>query len=84
MCGGNDTAGEILLCDWCNLPVHAHCVGFIGPVEGDWFCCNECSEHNPADEEVAPVYVRSRENWFHRSVSMLALQSIRSKVATGL
>jgi hypothetical protein len=54
MCDGDDTAGKILLCDLCSLPVHAHCVGFTGPVEGDWFC-NGCSGHNPANEEGAPV-----------------------------
>jgi hypothetical protein len=55
MCNGDDTAGEILLCEECETPVHAHCAFFTSPVEGDWFC-NECSEqeHNPTDEEAAP------------------------------
>ena len=49
-CGGGDDEGLILLCDGCNLPLHAHCVGFAGPVEGDWFC-GACSDDQPADSE---------------------------------
>ena len=37
-CGGGDDEGLVLLCDQCNLPVHAQCVGFEGPVLGDWLC----------------------------------------------
>ena len=48
-CGGLDDDGVILLCDGCNVPLHAHCVGFAGPVEADWFC-GEC-EDQPADSE---------------------------------
>lgn len=33
MCDGDDTAGEILLCEECELPVHAHCVFFTGPLQ---------------------------------------------------
>ena len=51
LCNGDDTEGEILLCEGCELPVHTHCVGFTGPVEGDWYC-NECSEYHPTDEEL--------------------------------
>ena len=59
MCDGDDTAGEILLCEVCDLPVHMHCVGFTGPVEGDWIC-NECSDQQVpprgfADDPSAPV-----------------------------
>ena len=50
MCGGDDSEGEILLCDECNLPLHAYCVGFTCPVEGDWLC-GECLEHQPTDPE---------------------------------
>ena len=48
-CGGLDDEGIILLCDACNVPLHAHCVGFTGTVEGDWLC-GEC-EDQPADPE---------------------------------
>ena len=37
-CGGGDDEGLVLLCDQCNLPVHAQCVGFEGPVLGEWLC----------------------------------------------
>ena len=37
-CGGSDDEGLILLCDACNLPMHADCVGFEGTVLGDWLC----------------------------------------------
>ena len=36
-CGGRDEEGLVLLCDGvCNQAFHAHCVGFVGPVTGDW------------------------------------------------
>ena len=37
-CGGGDDEGLVLLCDECHTPYHAHCVGFKGPLLGDWFC----------------------------------------------
>ena len=38
LCGGADDEGLVLLCEDCNRPIHAHCVGFEGPVLGDWLC----------------------------------------------
>ena len=49
-CDVCDVEGLILLCDGCNLPLHAHCVGFAGPVEGDWFC-GTCPDDQPVDSE---------------------------------
>ena len=49
LCDGGDDQGLVLLCDDCDKPVHAHCIGFVGPVEGDWLC-GEC-EDRPADSE---------------------------------
>jgi len=41
VCGGGDDEGLVLLCDGpCDRPFHAHCVGFKGPVEGDWLCAD--------------------------------------------
>ena len=37
-CDGSDDEGLVLLCEACNLPMHADCVGFEGPVLGDWLC----------------------------------------------
>eukprot|EP00966_Prymnesium_polylepis_P325910 7381846-Prymnesium_polylepis.1 len=42
-CDGGDDDELILLCDACDQPWHAMCVGFKGPVLGDWLC-EECSE----------------------------------------
>jgi hypothetical protein len=39
LCGGADDEGVLLLCTGtCDKPFHAHCVGFRGPVLGDWSC----------------------------------------------
>jgi hypothetical protein len=38
LCGGADDEGLILLCDMCDRAYHAVCVGFQGPLEGDWIC----------------------------------------------
>ena len=38
ICDGGDDEGVVLLCDSCNVPHHAECVGHKGPVLGDWFC----------------------------------------------
>ena len=48
-CDGGDDEGLMLLCDECNQPWHATCVGFKGLVLGDWLCGN-CSalEHKEA------------------------------------
>ena len=51
LCDGGEDEGLVLLCDDCDKPVHAHCVGFAGPVEGDWLC-GECEEQ-PADTDSA-------------------------------
>ena len=40
-CGGGDDEGLVLLCEECDKPVHARCVGFAGPVENGWLC-GEC------------------------------------------
>ena len=37
-CGGGDDEGLVYLCDKCDTPYHAHCVGFKGSLQGDWFC----------------------------------------------
>ena len=49
VCGGGDDEGLMLHCDVCNVPLHAHCVGFTKKLEGDWLC-SEC-EDQPADSE---------------------------------
>ena len=38
ICGGGDDEGLVLLCDQCDNPHHAHCVGFEGTLQGDWLC----------------------------------------------
>ena len=42
VCGGGDDEDLVLLCDGptCNRPFHARCVGFQGPVQGDWLCAD--------------------------------------------
>ena len=35
---GGDDEGLVLLCDQCDNPHHAHCVGFEGTLQGDWLC----------------------------------------------
>ena len=42
-CDGGGDEGLILLCDACDQPWHAMCVGFKGSVLGDWLC-EDCSE----------------------------------------
>eukprot|EP00966_Prymnesium_polylepis_P216559 5013441-Prymnesium_polylepis.1 len=37
-CGGEDDEGLVLLCEKCNAAHHAACVGFAGPLLGDWLC----------------------------------------------
>ena len=53
ICGGNDSDGLMLQCDICNLPYHATCVGFEGPLEGDWLClqCQLAEDESDEDEE---------------------------------
>ena len=43
----------MLLCDLCDHPYHATCVGFEGPLEGDWFClqCQLAEDESDEDEE---------------------------------
>ena len=50
LCDGGEDEGLILLCADCDKPLHAHCVGFAGPSEGDDWLCGEC-EDLPADSE---------------------------------
>ena len=38
VCGGGDDEGLILLCEGCDVPVHAHCLGFNGPLGNGWLC----------------------------------------------
>ena len=38
ICSGGDDEGLVLLCDQCDNPHHAHCVGFEGTLQGDWLC----------------------------------------------
>ena len=39
LCGGGDDEGLVLICaGTCDKSFHAHCVGFRGPVHGDWRC----------------------------------------------
>ena len=42
--------GLVLVCDKCDAPHHAHCVGFDGPVEADWLCpdCDDPAPKRPA------------------------------------
>ena len=49
-CGGDDKEGLVLVCDKCDAPHHAHCVGFDGPVEADWLCpdCDDPAPKRPA------------------------------------
>jgi len=53
LCGGADDEGLVLLCDTCNLPYHAQCVGFEGPVLGDWLCprCENDREEEGSEDE---------------------------------
>ena len=51
LCGGGDEEGLVLKCDECDVPLHAHCVGYTGRVEGDWFC-RGC-EDQPVDSPRA-------------------------------
>ena len=50
---GRDDEGLILLCDSCNLPVHTDCVGFAGPVLGDWLC-PLCEIEDDCDDQQSP------------------------------
>ena len=52
-CGGADDEGLVLLCDTCNLPYHAQCVGFEGPVLGGWLCprCENDREEEGSEDE---------------------------------
>ena len=52
-CGGRDDEGLVLLCDECNLPVHAQCVGYEGSVLGDWRCatCEMDGEGEGTEED---------------------------------
>ena len=49
ICDGGDDEGLILLCYDCDKPLHAHCIGFTGPLGNGWLC-GEC-EDQPADSE---------------------------------
>ena len=53
-CGGADDEGLVLLCDTCNLPYHAQCVGFEGPVLGDWLCPKCENDHEGEGSEDEP------------------------------
>ena len=54
LCGGADDEGLVLLCEDCNRPVHAHCVGFEGPVLGDWLCPKCENDHEEEGSEDEP------------------------------
>ena len=51
LCEGGDDEGLVLLCDKCNVPFHASCVGFKGPVIRDEFCppCSGTRNHRKRD-----------------------------------
>lgn len=49
MCDGGDDEGLILICEFCDKPLHAHCLDFTGPLENGWLC-SECIDQ-PADSE---------------------------------
>ena len=49
----------MLLCD-CDKAVHAHCVGFAGPVEGYWLC-GECAAAEAAADEAAAAEAAERK-----------------------
>jgi hypothetical protein len=51
LCGGTDDEGLVLLCDTCDRAYHAHCVGFVGPLKGDW-CCHACVQAASGAYEV--------------------------------
>jgi hypothetical protein len=54
ICQGGDDEGLVLHCDGtCNCAFHAHCVGFRGPVMGDWMCgmCDEATATTCASHE---------------------------------
>ena len=50
VCGDGDDEGDILLCEECNVPVHAHCVDFTGPLGNGWLC-RVCIEDQAAASE---------------------------------
>ena len=54
ICDGGDDEGLILLCEECNMPYHAHCVGYDGPVLGDWDC-PACRQEAEARSDAAAV-----------------------------
>jgi hypothetical protein len=41
----------VLLCDDCDKPVHAHCVGFTGSL-GNYWRCAECEDPPPRPAEM--------------------------------
>ena len=51
-CDGDDDQGEMLLCDRCDDPIHAHCVKppFTGTV-GNYWSCPDCTEDQAAVSE---------------------------------
>ena len=56
-CGGGDDEDLILLdedlillCEGCDVPAHAHCVGFTGSLGNGWFC-RDCIEDQAAASE---------------------------------
>ena len=57
VCGGGDDEGDILLCEECNVPVHAHCVDFTGPLGNGWLCrvCKDQAAASPPPEEMVEV-----------------------------
>ena len=48
-CGGGDDEGLILLCEGCDVPVHAHCEGFNGPLGNGWLC-RDCKDQAAVSE----------------------------------
>ena len=50
VCGGGDDEGDILLCKGCDVPVHAHCEGFTGPLGNGWLC-RDCTKDQAAASE---------------------------------
>ena len=65
VCGGGDDEGLILLCEGCDVPVHAHCEGFDGPLGNGWLCrdCKDqaaVSDGHESEMGVAPPPTSAR------------------------
>ena len=62
-CGGGDDEGLILLCEGCDVPVHAHCEGFNGPLGNGWLC-RVCKDQAAVsdDHESEDNYIEARRH----------------------